>query len=102
MNLYRPLRSARATLIAVSLVLLASPLAAAGLIDRAEVADAVTVLDLWLREQIASGVSPGVSIAVVHDQELVWANGYGLADLESRRPATAATLYRIGSVRSEE
>ena len=71
---------------------------AAGLADRPQVADALTILDLWLDEQIASGAAPGLSIAIVHDQELVWSNGYGFADLESRRPATPSTLYRIGSV----
>ncbi len=74
------------------------PLSAAGLADRPQVADALALLDLWLREQIASGAVPGFSIALVHDQDVVWTNGYGFADLESRRPATPSTLYRIGSV----
>jgi CubicO group peptidase (beta-lactamase class C family) len=39
-----------------------------------------------------------MSIAIVHDQEIVWARGYGYADLESRTPATPSTVYRLGSV----
>jgi CubicO group peptidase (beta-lactamase class C family) len=86
--------------IAVTLMLaaVANPVPGATLAENREVAGALSVLDLWLTEQAASGRAPGLSIAVVHDQELVWANGYGFADIESRRPATPATLYRLGSV----
>lgn len=41
---------------------------------------------------------PGVSVAVVTDNQLRWANGYGLADLENFVPAKAATVYRLGSI----
>jgi len=34
---------------------------------------------------------------VVHDQELVWAAGFGWADMERQIPATAETRYRIAS-----
>ncbi len=40
----------------------------------------------------------GVSIAIEHRGELLVAKGYGSADLESSTPATAETVYRIGSV----
>lgn len=62
------------------------------------VADALRLLDLWIDEQVAARELPGLSIGVVHGDELVWARGYGLADLESATPATPQTLYRIGSV----
>ena len=73
-------------------------LRAAGLAGRPQVADALAILDLWLREQIETGAAPGLSVAVVRDQDVIWSGGYGLADLASRRPATPSTLYRIGSV----
>ncbi len=41
---------------------------------------------------------PGFSIAVVVDDQLVWSEGFGFADLESGDRASGATLYRIGSV----
>ena len=62
------------------------------------VAGAIAMLDLWIGEQLAHRDLPGLSIAVVHDQEPVWAKGYGFADLVARTPATPATLYRLGSV----
>jgi len=36
---------------------------------------------------------PGWSAAIVQDQELVWAEGFGYADLERQVPATADTPY---------
>lgn len=42
--------------------------------------------------------APGVSIALVQNGELVYANGYGFADLENSVPATPETLYRLASV----
>ena len=41
---------------------------------------------------------PGLSIALVVDDELVWSQGFGSADLESGALATGSTRYRIGSV----
>ena len=40
----------------------------------------------------------GVSVAVVKNGRTVLAKGYGFADLENDVPATAETVYRIGSV----
>lgn len=40
---------------------------------------------------------PGMSIAVVKDGEVVWARGFGLADVAAGRPADAETIYAIGS-----
>ena len=41
---------------------------------------------------------PGVSIAVVHNQKLVYARGFGYANKELKVPATAHTVYRFGSI----
>ena len=41
---------------------------------------------------------PGISAAVVQDQKLVWAKGYGLADQERGVAATPQTPYRIASL----
>lgn len=40
----------------------------------------------------------GLSIALVDRGELVWAEGFGYADIRRRKKATAETIYRIGSV----
>ncbi|MDX1741314.1 MAG: serine hydrolase domain-containing protein, partial [Rhodothermales bacterium] len=41
---------------------------------------------------------PGMSAAVGVDGDVVWAAGYGFADLEHGAPVTEETLFRIGSV----
>ncbi len=41
---------------------------------------------------------PAVSIALVDDQEIVWARGFGYADPGDSTAATANTVYRVGSV----
>lgn len=40
----------------------------------------------------------GLSIALVDDQRIVWAEGFGYADKEKKLPATAETVYRVGSI----
>src|SRR4051812_7784993 len=40
---------------------------------------------------------PGLSLAVVRDGKVIKAQGYGLANLELKVPATKASVYEIGS-----
>ncbi|MBL8840869.1 MAG: beta-lactamase family protein [Planctomycetes bacterium] len=40
----------------------------------------------------------GLSLAVVHQDRVIFARGFGLVDREAKRPAEATTLYPIGSV----
>ena len=41
---------------------------------------------------------PGVSIALVDGEKIVWARGFGYADLEKQIPASATTVYQAGSI----
>src|SRR5215471_7109412 len=41
---------------------------------------------------------PGLSAAVVLEGEPIWAQGFGMADLENSSPATSSTLFRLGSI----
>ena len=65
---------------------------------RPEVAASLTVLDTWIEAIVAKQEQPGLSIGIVYDQDLIWAKGYGHADLERRIPATPTTVYRIASI----
>jgi CubicO group peptidase (beta-lactamase class C family) len=53
------------------------------------------------RERVRAAVSernlPGVSVAVGLDGRLVWAEGFGFADLERRTPVSPQTRFRIGT-----
>lgn len=41
---------------------------------------------------------PGVSIAVIHDFEIHWAKGYGIADVETGEAVETDTLFQAGSI----
>ncbi len=41
---------------------------------------------------------PAASVALVDRDQVLWAAGLGVADRASGRPATADTLFRIGSI----
>lgn len=62
-------------------------------LDRLEhVADSVAL------HHIASDVTPGMTVAVARDGEILFQEGYGVADAEMGVAATPATVYRIGSI----
>jgi CubicO group peptidase (beta-lactamase class C family) len=42
--------------------------------------------------------SPGVSIAVINDFKIEWAQGFGICDLQSQQPVTADTMFQSGSI----
>jgi CubicO group peptidase (beta-lactamase class C family) len=87
---------------AVLALALASGAAAAAppppLAERPPVADALALLDLWIAEQMAWQQAPGLAIGIVHGDDLVWARGYGVTDLEGGTPVTPSTLFRLGSI----
>src|SRR5467141_807214 len=41
---------------------------------------------------------PGYSAAIVKDQKVIWAKGFGFADLEKKIPATEHTPYHLASL----
>src|SRR5438067_10165914 len=47
-------------------------------------------------ERVRFGV-PGCAVAVVHEGEVVLAEGFGMRDIDRDLPVTAATLFPIGS-----
>jgi D-alanyl-D-alanine carboxypeptidase len=60
--------------------------------------DAMGLLDAWTANRVAGRGQPSVSVGVVLGDHLVWARGYGFADLDKKISATPQTLYRIGSI----
>ena len=78
---------------------------ASGTIDRPEVvparqdyADVAARLTAFIEHELADKELPAISVVLVDDQETVWAAGFGHADPEAGIPATASTIYRVGSV----
>ena len=60
--------------------------------------EVATLAKAWLDLQRSYDEIPGMSYAVVHDQETLLSGGSGLADPAARKAATADTLYSICSV----
>ena len=67
-------------------------------IARGDYAPAKQYLSATIRQDMAKHDVKGLSIALIDDQKVVWAEGFGYADVANRVPATANTVYRIGSI----
>src|ERR1700737_3587185 len=95
--------SVRAMPLALGLLFLCSMPAAqaqngANVAARKDYAEVVRTLQAFIQREMEEKGRPGVSIAIVDDQQIVWAQGFGMADAKNHVPATAETVYRIGSV----
>jgi len=84
-----------ALVLALAVVLSASDHPLAG---HPEVAARLRILDGWLASTVSEREQPGISVGIVYDQDLIWARGFGFADVASKRPATPATVYRVASI----
>ena len=59
--------------------------------------------DMWeiVEQQIANLMQktkiPGLSLAVVKNQEIIYSKNFGVRNLEKNQPVTSDTLFGIGS-----
>lgn len=61
--------------------------------------DLETFVDTVMEAQLRDGQVPGAAIAIVQDGEILFAKGYGLAEIETGRPVEAdRTVFRVGSI----
>lgn len=60
--------------------------------------DALRYIDEWLEAQQAYDRVPGISVAIVKDQDVIWSKGYGFSDVKKKIPATTETVYSICSI----
>jgi CubicO group peptidase (beta-lactamase class C family)/D-alanyl-D-alanine dipeptidase len=61
-------------------------------------ANVTTALAQVIQQEMTNQSLPAVSIALVDDQKVVWAQGFGTANPTQKTPAAADTIYRVGSV----
>jgi CubicO group peptidase (beta-lactamase class C family) len=69
-----------------------------GIMEDPAVAAAVRGVPAIVEANRQAGQHTSIAIAVVHGGQTLLSGGIGCANLEQRRPATADTVYRIGSV----
>ena len=51
-----------------------------------------------IKKQMHKHKIQGLSIALVDDEKLVWAEGFGYADVANKAPATVDTIYKVASI----
>lgn len=64
----------------------------------AELQPLVQELDAAAAKAAAGPSSASLTLGIVTKQGLVWSKSYGFADIEKKAPATADSVYRIGSI----
>src|SRR5262245_47863361 len=62
-----------------------------------DVQGAQRLFSAWLDGQMLERGLPGVAVGVVSDQELVWATGFGFADVAAKVTMTPQTKFRMAS-----
>jgi D-alanyl-D-alanine carboxypeptidase len=87
------MHTVNARLLAAIVTVAASPVAAqqSKTIDTAQV-------DSIIRKQIADKHIIGVSVGIMQNGKVVFARGYGVANLQTQAPVTPQTMFGIGSV----
>jgi CubicO group peptidase (beta-lactamase class C family)/D-alanyl-D-alanine dipeptidase len=60
--------------------------------------DVALTLESLIGREMREKKLPGFSIALVDNQRIVWARGFGYADPGRKTPATAETIYRAGAI----
>src|SRR5262249_8083153 len=70
----------------------------ANIAARSDYANLAARLQSTILQQIKDKDLPAFSIALVDGNQIVWAQGFGYQDPDQKTPATARTIYRVGSV----
>lgn len=63
----------------------------------AEPPEPYAAIQVDVEKEVAAGRLTGISMAVVKDGRIIWEQGFGWADREARRPATAHTAFSVAS-----
>lgn len=71
---------------------------AQSLADDPRVASSLKLIEIWIDAQLAYEDIPGMSLCIVHDQDLICSRGFGYADVEKKIPASPNTIYSICSI----
>jgi hypothetical protein len=61
----------------ISLLICSNFLLAGGIKNHQQVQEATALFEIWLEAQRDYHQLPGLTMAVVHDQETIWSGGYG-------------------------
>ena len=90
------LQNVRLLPLAQSIVKVVSPDAAPAV--ETDYAAVVAKLQSAIRHEVEHKQLPAFSVSLVDDDRVVWSDGFGFQDADKKIPATADTVYRVGSV----
>ena len=62
------------------------------------VKDALNLVEKWIESQMSYDEIPGISMAIVYKDEIIWKHAMGYSDLEQKTPMTTKTVYSICSI----
>ncbi len=54
-------------------------------------------LDQYIESSMKAWKVPGVAVAIVHDQSVVFLKGFGVRNIQTKQPVTPDTIFDIGS-----
>ncbi|MBI2620120.1 MAG: beta-lactamase family protein [Ignavibacteriales bacterium] len=63
-----------------------------------EVGSSLKLMERWVEAQMQYRQLPGICIGIVYDQDLVYAKGFGFADVDDEIPVTPQIMFRIASI----
>ncbi|MEX0290211.1 MAG: serine hydrolase domain-containing protein, partial [Flavobacteriaceae bacterium] len=66
--------------------------------NKKDYSEAINLVEVWLEAQKDYDQLPGISVAVVEDQEVLWSGAYGQANLEDDLDMETSTLCSICSI----
>jgi D-alanyl-D-alanine carboxypeptidase len=66
--------------------------------SRTDLNSYIDLFSRWVDRQLLDRDQPGLSAAIIHDQEVIWTGGFGYADVDRKIAATPQTIYGIGSI----
>jgi CubicO group peptidase (beta-lactamase class C family) len=68
------------------------------ILSRGDINAATHRLQTFIRQEMKAADVAGLSVALVSDQQVLWAQGFGWANETAKQRATPETLYRVGSI----
>jgi len=60
--------------------------------------DFIHTLESYIIKKMAETRVPGLSIALIRDDKVIYSKGFGFRDVNATKPATPRTIYGIGSI----
>ncbi len=82
----------------ISVISLSSLQPAWSVSDSLDYSDAIRIIEVWLDAEKEFNRYPGLSAAIIDDQEILWKGAFGYANPDGEVESTTQTIYSICSI----